>query len=45
MEWPQWKGNRKKYNIQRKIKILLRRACELEKIIKFPKQIEMFEEI
>ena len=38
-------GQQKKYNIQGDIKALLERDFEVEKIMRFLKEIEMFEEI
>ena len=42
---PQWRDSRKKYNIQGKIGALLGKNCEMEKIMEFLKETEMFEEI
>ena len=42
---PQKRDSRKKYNIQGDIRALLRKDCEMEKIIRFLKETEMFEEI
>ena len=40
-----WKDSRKKQNIQNDIKTLLRKDCEVERIMSFHKAIGMFEEI
>ena len=42
---PQWRKSRKKNGIQYIIKTLLGKDCEVEKIMKFLKEIEIFEEI
>ena len=42
---PQWKDSRKKYSIQGDIKTLLGKNCEVEKMMKFFREIGMFEEI
>ena len=41
----QWRDSRKKYNIQGDIKTLLGESCEVEKMMRFLKETEMFEEI
>ena len=41
----QWMDRRKKYNIQGDIRTLLGKNFEVEKIMRFPKETEMFEEI
>ena len=41
----QWKDNRKKYNIQGNIRTLLGKSCEMEKMMRFPKETKMFKEI
>ena len=38
-------GQQKKYNIQSAIKALVKKDCEVEKKIKFLKEMEVFEEI
>ena len=38
-------GQQKNYNIQGNIKILLGRDCDVEKVMRFLKVIEIFEEI
>ena len=42
---PQWKESRKKYNIQGNIGTLLGKNCEVEKMMRFLKETEMFEKI
>ena len=42
---PQWRDSIKKHNIQGDIRTLLGRNCEMEKIMRILKGIEMFEEI
>ena len=37
--------SRKKYNIQSDIRTLLGKSCEVEKMMRFLKETEMFEEI
>ena len=39
------RSSRIKYNIKSDMKILLGKDCEVEKIMKFLKEIEIFEEI
>ena len=41
----QWWESRKKHNIQSNIEALLGKNCEVEKIMRFFKKTEMFEEI
>ena len=41
----QWRDSRKKYNIQGDIKTLLGKSCEVEKMMRFLIEAEMFEEI
>ena len=42
---PQWRNRRKKHNIQGDIRTLLEKDCEMEKMIRFLREIGMFEEI
>ena len=42
---PQWRDSRKKYNILGDIRAQLGKSCEVEKMIKFLEETEMFEEI
>ena len=42
---PPIEGQQKKYNIQSAIKALVKKDCEVEKKIKFLKEMEVFEEI
>ena len=42
---PLLEGQQRKFNIQVAMKTLLGRDCEVEKIIKFLKEIEIFEQI
>ena len=42
---PQWRDNRKKYNIKGNIRTLQLKNCEVEKIIRSLREIGMFEEI
>ena len=42
-ECPQWRNSKRKYNIQSDIKMLRGKDCEVEKIIKFLKKIEIYE--
>ena len=42
---PQWRDNRKKYNIQSDIRTLLGKVFEAEKMMRFLREIGMFEEI
>ena len=42
---PPMEGQQKKYNMQSDIEILLGKDCEVEKIIKFLKELEIFEKI
>ena len=42
---PQWRDIRKKYNIQGDIVALLGKNFEVEKMMRFLKETEMFEEI
>ena len=44
-DYPKWKDSRKKYNIQGDIRSLLGKDCEVEKMMRFLKETEMFEEI
>ena len=38
------KRDTKKYNIQNNIRMLLGRDCEVEKMSRFPRDVEVFEE-
>ena len=42
---PQWRDSKKKYNTKDDIKLLWERDCEVEKIMRFFKDIEISEEI
>ena len=42
---PQWRDIRKKYNIHGDIETLLGKNCEVEKIMRFLKETEIYEEI
>ena len=42
---PQWRDSRKKYNIQGDMRTLLGKSWEVEKMMRFLKETEMFEEI
>ena len=42
---PQWRDRIKKYSIQGDIGTLLEKNCEVEKVVRFLKETEMFEEI
>ena len=42
---PQWRDSRKKHNIQSDIKTLLGKDCEVYKMMRFLREIWMFEEI
>ena len=44
-ECSQWRDSRKKYNIQGDKRTLLKKSCEVEKMMRFLKETEMFEEI
>ena len=40
-----WKDSRRKHNIQSDIRTLLRKSCEVEKMMKFLRETEVFEKI
>ena len=42
---PLWKDSRRKYNIQGDLRALLGKSCEVEKMMRFLKETELFEEI
>ena len=42
---PQWKDSRRKYNIQGDLRALLGKSREMEKMMKFFKETEMFKDI
>ena len=42
---PQWRDSRKKYNVQGDLRTAMGKDCEVEKIMRFLKETEMFEEI
>ena len=42
---PQWRDSRKKHNIQGDIRTLLGKECEVEKMMRFLRERELFEEI
>ena len=42
---PQWRDNRKKYNIQGDTRTPLRKDCEVEKIMRFLREMGKFDEI
>ena len=44
-ECPQWRDSRKKHNIQGDIRTLLGKECEVEKMMRFLRDIGLFEEI
>ena len=41
---PQWRGTRKKHNIQGDIRTLQGKDCEVEKMMRFLREMGMFEE-
>ena len=42
---PQWRDKRKKYNVLSDVRILLGRDCEVEKVMRYFKNIRMFKKI
>ena len=42
---PKWRDSRRKYNIQGDLMALLGGSCEMEKIMRFIKETEMFDKI
>ena len=40
-----WRDSRKKYNIQGDVRTLLGKDCEVEKMMRFLREIGIFEEI